>query len=139
MRRILNIASVVILVAGFGGSAWIYQRAVDSSRNVLGYEQEGGSAYPVSPEDSKRFMRDLELYGGKANIFAYELRSWFAGLWHGRSLAVILACLTILASYGCFYAANHLPPSPQLTPAKTASAIKAARSPDENTRGHYDS
>ena len=107
-RILLNVVSVISLVLGLGGSVWIYQTALNTSR-VLGYEEGNGSAYPVAPEDSKLFLRDLELYGGKANIVAYKLRTWFTGLWHGKSLAVIVGCATILASFGCYYAANHTP------------------------------
>jgi len=62
------------------------------------------------PEDSKQYLRSMELYGGKANVLADELRRWFVGLWHGKSLARIIAVLTILISLGLFYAAKHLPP-----------------------------
>jgi hypothetical protein len=109
LRKFLNIASVLVLLLGLGTSVWIYQRATNASKSILGYEEGGGSAYPVAPEDSKLFIRDLELYGGKANVFAYQLRRWFAGLWHGKSLAVIVGCSAILISFALFYAADHLP------------------------------
>jgi hypothetical protein len=63
------------------------------------------------PEDSKKYLRDLQLYGGKANVLMDELRRWFVGLWHGKSLAFTIACISIFVSFGVFYAANHLPPS----------------------------
>jgi hypothetical protein len=75
----------------------------------LGYEEAGGTVYPIMPEDSKKYLRDLELYGGKANVIMDELRRWFIGLWHGKSLAFTVACITIFVSFGVFYAANHLP------------------------------
>ena len=52
------------------------------------------------PEDSKVYERNLELYGGKANVLADRLRRWFVGLWHGTPLAIIVASVTILASFG---------------------------------------
>jgi hypothetical protein len=104
----LNIISVVILLVGLGSAVLIYQRAANDSTSVLGYQEEGGSVYPVNPQDSKMFLRDLELYGGKANVLAYQLRSWFVGLWHGKPLAFTIACITIVVSYGFFYAAGHL-------------------------------
>ena len=64
------------------------------------------------PEDSKKYLRDLELYGGKANVIIDELRRGFIGLWLGKSLAFTVACITIFVSFGFFYVANHLP-SPQ--------------------------
>jgi hypothetical protein len=77
----------------------------------LGYEEGNGSVYPVRPEDSKKYLRDLELYGGKANVLTDEFRRWFIGLWHGESLAFTVACITIVICIGFFYAANHLPSS----------------------------
>jgi hypothetical protein len=110
VRTGLNLASALILILGLAGAVWIYQTEANASKSVLGYEEGGGSVYPVAPEDSKMFIRDLELYGGKANVFAYQLRGWFASLWHGKSLAVLVGCSTILISFGLFYAANYLPP-----------------------------
>jgi hypothetical protein len=106
----LDLISVIILLVGLGSAALIYQRAANDSNSVLGYEDGGGSVYPIMPEDSKMYLRELELYGGKANVLAYQFRRWFVGLWHGKSLAFAVACIAIVASYGFFYAASHLPP-----------------------------
>jgi hypothetical protein len=119
----LNIISVIILLVGLGSAVLIYQRAVNDSNSVLGYEEGGGSVYPVRPEDSKMFLRDLELYGGKANVLAYQLRSWFVRLWHGKSLAFTVACITIVVSYGFFYAAGHLP-------SRSKSDVRNQNNPD---------
>jgi hypothetical protein len=110
VRTCLNFASVLILLLGLGGAVWIYQTSTDGSNRVLGYEEGGGSVYPVAPEDSKMYLRDLELVGGKANVLAYQFRRWFGGLWHGKSLALIVGCIAIVISFGFFYAANHWPP-----------------------------
>jgi hypothetical protein len=105
----LNLISATILLVGLGGAVLIYQTAANDVNSVLGYEEEGGSAYPITPEDSKMFLRDLELYGGKTNVLAYQFRTWLVGLWHGKSLAFTVACIAIAVSFGFFYAANHLP------------------------------
>jgi hypothetical protein len=106
----LNLISAIILLVGLGSAILIYQRAENDSNRVLGYEERDGSLYPIMPEDSKQYLRDLELYGGKANVLADEFRRWFVGLWQGKSLAFILACTTIFISFGVFYAANYLTP-----------------------------
>jgi hypothetical protein len=108
----LNLISAIILLVGLGSAILIYQRAENDSNRVLGYEARDGSLYPIMPEDSKQYLRDLELYGGKANVLADEFRRWFVGLWHGKSVAFILACTTIIISFGVFYAANY--PAPRL-------------------------
>lgn len=53
---------------------------------------------PLSREDSRQYLRAMELYGGKANILAAELMDWFQSLWHGWRLAVTVACATVLAA-----------------------------------------
>ena len=105
----LYLIAAVILVIGLGGAVPIYLAADNNPDRVLGYEIIGGKAYPIMPEDSKVYMHDLELYGGKANVLAAEFLSWFGGLWRGKSLAFTVAFLTIIVSFGFFIVANHLP------------------------------
>jgi len=75
----------LILILGFGASIAIYIRAEPGSANPTGYE----------PEESKRDLRDMEMYGGNANLLASDFRHWFASLWHGRRLAFTAAFLTV--------------------------------------------
>ncbi len=109
-RRVrLNLIGVIILLGGLGSALLIYRTAENNLTSILSYEEGEGSVYPVRPEDSKKYLRDLELYGGKANVLATEFRLWFVGLWQGKSLAITIACLTLLISFGFFYVASHLP------------------------------
>jgi hypothetical protein len=108
-RTSLYLLSGIILLVGFVGAAFIYRTAANAPNNVLGYVEGDGSVYPVMPEDSKTYLRDMELYGGKANVLADELRRWFAGLWHGKSLAYTIACVSALLALGVFSAAARLP------------------------------
>jgi hypothetical protein len=109
LHTCLNLISAVILLGGLGSAILIYRTAENTSYGALGYEAGSGSVYPIMPDDSKKYQRDLELYGGKANMLMDQLRRGVAGLWHGKSLAFTVACLSILISFGVFYAANHLP------------------------------
>ena len=109
----LNLISVIILVVGLGSAILIYRAAENTPYGVLGYEEGGGTVYPIMPEDSKQYLRGLELYGGKANVLMDQLRRGFIGLWHGKSLAYTVACITIFISFGVFYTANYLLPSRQ--------------------------
>jgi len=106
-----NLLSIVILLVGLISATWIYQSADNNPNYVLGYEEENGSVYPIKPEDSKKYLRDLELYGGKANVLANEFRLWFVGLWHGKSLAFTIAFITILISLAFFCVAHYRPSS----------------------------
>ena len=103
----LNLLSAVILVVGLGGAVLIYQSAANEEDVISNYEVGEGAAYPIIPEYSKKYQRDLELYGGKGNVLATQFRRWFAGLWHGRTLAYILASWTVLVSFGVLYMAGR--------------------------------
>jgi len=96
------------LLIGLSSAALIYQRAGNDPYGALGYEGADGTIYPIMPENSKLYRHNLEVYGGKFSVIMDDFRRWFLGLWHGKSLAVIIACSTIIISFGFFYAANHL-------------------------------
>ena len=108
-RTFLNLIGSIILLVGLGSAILIYRTAQNDSINVLGYQQGNESGYPVNPDDSKKYLRDMALYGGKANVLMDELRRWFVGLWHGESLAFMVGGITVFISIGFFYAANHVP------------------------------
>jgi len=108
-RERLMLLSAIILLLGLSSAVLIYLKVPNVTGNVLGYDCEGGSEYPIMPDDSKQYLRGLELYGGTANVLMDELRRWFSGLWHGKSLAYLVAFITIVMSAGALYAANHLP------------------------------
>ena len=96
--------NAIVLLAGLGSAALIHHWSRDYSKNAQIYED----GYPVSPEDTKQYLRGLQLYGGTANVLADELRRWFVGLWQGESLATTVACITILISAGIFYLSYRL-------------------------------
>jgi hypothetical protein len=107
-RKYLNLFSAIILIVGLGSAALIYQRAGNDPYGALGYEVVDGTRYPIMPENSKLYRHNLEVYGGKFNVIMDDFRRWFVGLWHGKSLALIIACTTIIISFGFFYTANYL-------------------------------
>jgi hypothetical protein len=77
-----------ILVVGLGSALAIYVTAGPVADDPLGLQ------------DSRPYLRAMELYGGKANILAAELLDWFQSLWHGRRLAATVACITVLSAAG---------------------------------------
>jgi len=97
LQTYLYLVTVIILLVGMCGAILIYLTAENDSDSVLGYE------------NSKRYVHDLELYGGKANVLANEFERWFVGLWHGKSLAFTVACITICISFGYFFIVKQLP------------------------------
>jgi hypothetical protein len=109
LRESLILIGAIIMLLGLGSSILIYQSAKDDSDGVLGYEIIDGSAYPIRPEDSRMYKRDLELYGGKAAVVVDDFSRWFVGLWHGKSLAFTVAGSSIFMSFVFFFAATRLP------------------------------
>ena len=105
----LKFISAIILLVGLGSAVLIYLIAENDADGVLGFEVVGGDMYPIAPENSKIYLRDLELFGGKAAVLANEFKYWFVGLWHGKSLAFTVACIAIFISFGVFFVAYHLP------------------------------
>jgi hypothetical protein len=77
--------TIAILAAGFGAAIAIYFAASAPEENPLG-----------DPLQSKQYVHDLEVYGGKANVLAEQFREWFVGLWQGKDLAYTVAVCTLL-------------------------------------------
>ena len=98
VRRV-RLITRAILAVGFAAAVAVYVLA---------------SARPEDPLNeqltSKKYLHDLEVYGGKANVLAAEFRDWFAGLWYGRNLAGTIAVLTVVAALVYRFFATPLPP-----------------------------
>jgi hypothetical protein len=94
-----------ILVLGFAAAVVIYLTAQPPPENPLGYD----------PLDTKKYLHDLEVYGGKANVIAAQFREWFDGLWHGKQLAFTVAVITVIAAGAFKFFATPLPPDPEAT------------------------
>jgi len=96
-RRRLIAAAIVL--AGFTAALAIYLTATPPPDNPLGYQ----------PEDTKQYLREMELYGGKANVLVSEFRQWFEGFWRGRSLAFTVAFISVLLALAFLIASTPLP------------------------------
>jgi len=98
LRRFrIRLATAAILAVGFASAGIVYLTAPPAATNPLGYD----------PLNTKKYLRDLEIYGGKANVLATEFMRWFDGLWHGRALASTLAWLTALAACAFWWMARR--------------------------------
>jgi hypothetical protein len=73
-------------------------------------------------EKTKLYRHDLEVYGGRANVLADDFREWFAGLWHGRTLAFTVAGLTVLAAL----AWRFVSASPAVPPPGSGGGVSAS-------------
>src|ERR1051325_2034743 len=92
----LYAAALVVLVAGLAGAFYVYLTAgVDAD---IAMQQITGS---------KMYVRQIQLYGGKASVLFDEFSRWFAGLWEGRKLAATIAWISVLASLALFLIARR--------------------------------
>src|SRR5512143_2473031 len=109
LRTCLYLTSAVILLIGLISSVLIYRAAMNDSTSDLSYETVGGFVYPGAGGYTKKYVHDLQLYGGNAAVLADEFTRWFAGLWHGKSLSFIVAGIAFLLSFGVFIVGNNVP------------------------------
>jgi len=79
----LRLSSWIILTTGLIAAILVYI-----------FTPPGVSDSLNDPSLSKRYVHDLEVYGGRANVLQDELVRWFDGLWQGRELASTIAYIT---------------------------------------------
>ena len=102
--RQVNQISLVLLLAGFGAALALALTAVPPDEDpLLG-----------DPRGNKKYVRELQVIGGKANVLAADFREWFAGLWVGPALAKTVAVLTVIATLAFRFGA--LPPPVAVVP-----------------------
>ena len=106
-RRLLMMGSVAVAVVGLLGALLIYVRADDgdTDENVQIVIVDG-TAYKVPLASTKMYQRELRRFGGEAAVLFDDINRWFASVWRGRSLAVITAGVTALASIVLFLLAR---------------------------------
>lgn len=112
----LYLLSGLILLAGLISAIGVYLGAGDDS-GQLGYKDSHGSVYVIQPQHDKRFLHDLQLYGGKANVIFFKTLAWVKGLFQGQNLAYTIACLSAFVAVMIVllgvYLPRYLPPANQ--------------------------
>jgi len=114
----IRLGTRAILAIGFAAAVVIYLTAQPPPENPLGYD----------PLDTKKYLHDLEIYGGKANVFAAELREWFDSLWHGKRLAFTVAVTTAITAWAFKFFATPLPPDAEASGADARNPMGSADS-----------
>ena len=109
LRKFLYLSSAVILLVGLSSSVWIYRAAMIDATSDPNYEFIGGFVYPGEGGYTKKYVHDLQLYGGNAAVLADEFMRWFNGLWRGESLAYTVGFLTAAISLVLFLIARSSP------------------------------
>ncbi len=106
--ELLRLCAVAVLLLGVVLASLVYATSTDGggSGQGVGFVTEGGQIDEVQAEDSRSYQRSLEYFGGKSAVMMTEMRRWFAGLWHGSSLALLIACVAGLIAWGLLHAAK---------------------------------
>ena len=102
-----------ILAVGLCGGILIYFVADEAPESAVSYILVEGTAYPVAPQQSKRYRRELEQFGGKMSLVFDDFSRWFEALWRGRSLGVTLGSISAVVSFCIFLFARWLPADPE--------------------------
>jgi len=106
LQKILYLSSAIILLVGLSNSIMIYRAAMNDSTSDSSYEFIGGFVYPGEGGYTKKYVHDLQLYGGNAAVLADEFMRWFNGLWRGESLAYTVAFIAVSLSLVLFLIAR---------------------------------
>jgi len=111
LKRRLYAGCAAVLVAGLACAGWIYRTAEDGPDLSGAYQVivVDGVPHTIAPGESKAYVRDLQRYGGKTAVLFDEIDRWFMGLWRGKSLALTVAFLVVLASFALYFVALALP------------------------------
>ncbi|MGH8822710.1 MAG: hypothetical protein ACREWJ_15665 [Rhodoferax sp.] len=103
----LYLAGTILLVVGLIAAIVIYFLAANQTgADAAGYNIVGGTAYPITLDDSSRELQQVERLGGKPAVLALEFHRWFLSLWHGQRLAYTLAVLSAAVALLCFHIAG---------------------------------
>ncbi len=109
-KKRMYLIGLLVLLISLGSSITIYLTADDDPGDGQGYEIVGGTIYSTSPQYNKKYVHDLQLYGGSANVLADRFNRWFIGLWQGKTLAYTIFSLggfIALVFFFVGYTADH--------------------------------
>ena len=95
--RHLRWLSYATLILGLLSAVFLYVTASPPPQHPLEYD----------PFASKKYVRDLEIYGGKINVIVVKFRQSLHKLWQGKNLAYTIAFLTVLVASLCWYMGSH--------------------------------
>jgi len=112
VKKRLLICSVLVAVVGLSTALLIYLTAGEDSGGDDGFQTivVDGKTFKIPMASTKMYQRDLQRFGGGSAVLADDLTRWFTGLWHGRTLAATLTCITAFVSVGLFLIAREIPP-----------------------------
>jgi hypothetical protein len=104
LRLALNWSGVVILLGGLGCSVLIW-RAQDGIERENEAAQIANPAAPLPALDSRKHVRDVEIYYGKVGVLLEKADE----LIHGKPLAKTIGIVSIITAIGLFLVASRVP------------------------------
>jgi len=104
LRKVLNWSGVVILVAGLSSGVLIW-RAEDRIERENQAAQIANPYAPLPPLDSRKHVRDVEIYYGKLGVLMEKADEWL----HGKPLAKTIGIVSVFTATGLFLVATRLP------------------------------
>ena len=102
-RSALKWSGIIILLVGLGSALWIW-RAEDQSERENEAAQAAHPGVLLSPLDSRKHVRDTEIYYGKLGVLVEEAEALF----QGKALAKTIAVGSIITAVGLLLAAARL-------------------------------
>ena len=112
----VNLLGLTVLVAGLGSatSIWLDQDRIDRQKSAQGTN----GAEPPSPEDSRRYTHDMELYYGETGMLMEKWKHWLAAMTRGKPLAETIAVVSLGLGGGLLFLAARrtLPAKPPRSP-----------------------
>ena len=106
MKARLYFGSAVVLVLGLFSSLLIYFTAEEAP--------ETGQVFYDSPQLSKKYVRELERFGGKQAVIFDEIIRWLDERFSGKALGVTIGCLSLVVALALFLFARWLPPDQEV-------------------------
>ena len=103
----LNLLGVVILLGGLGGATFIWCTAeqIERQTRASGANAPGADSItqPHSPEDSRRYTHDVELYYGETGLLMNNWRRWWEETRQGKPFAYTIAVTSLAVASGLLY------------------------------------
>jgi hypothetical protein len=92
----LRVTGIGILVTGLAGAVWTWH-----STDGTPPEDLSSLGLTLSPDDSARYQRDVELYSGKLGVLMDKWTRKARPFTQGKPLAVEIGIVSVLAGAGC--------------------------------------
>jgi len=102
-RSALKWSAGVILLVGLASALWIW-RDQDELERAQEAAQAASPGLRLAPLDSRKHVRDMEIYYGKLGVLAEQAEELF----HGKALAKTIAVGSALTALGLVLAAARL-------------------------------